>query len=28
MGYEAASLCEMFLENGRTSEYWWNETFK
>jgi len=25
-GYVAASL--LFLDNGQTMEYWWNETFK
>jgi len=27
-GYVAASLCYMFLDNGQSMEYWWNETFK
>jgi len=27
-GYVATSLCYMFLDNGQTMEYWWNETCK
>jgi len=27
-GYVAASLRKMFLDNGQTMEYWWNEIFK
>jgi len=27
-GYGVSNLCNVFLNNGQTIKYWWNETFE